>query len=366
MKKILLICNDSNTVINFRKELIRFLLEKDFNVYVIAGDRKREEDIKKLGVTFSCIPFSNRSKSIFSSMKLVSSFKKEILKIAPDIVLTFQIKPNIFGAKAAKSCKISNIYCMIEGLGDPFQPKNFKGKILRILVSWLYRKSLKHAKKVFFLNRDDKDEFIKRKIISNSKIVLIPGIGIDTKKYIATYKFESQKKVVNLSRLIKNKGIIEYCEIARLTRKFRPDIIFELYGEEDELTKADLQSFISDGSIVYSGYSNDAASVIANATFIVSTSYREGCSRVIMEAMAMGRPSLASNVIGNRDLVIDKETGYLLDLHDLNTFVECILNNIDDNELLIKIGKKARQICEEKYDSTMINKKIVDIISTNN
>lgn len=365
MKRILLICNDSNTVINFRKELISFLQAKSYEVFVVAGDTKREEDIKKLDVEFFCIPFSNRDKNIASSLKLISSFKKIIKSIQPSVVFTFQIKPNIFGLRAAKRANIQNIFCMIEGLGDPFQPKNFKGKLLRILVSNLYRNSLRYAKKVFVLNQDDKQELIKRRIVNDSKLVVIPGIGIETSKYPVSYKNTSKKVIVNLSRLIINKGILEYCEIARKVRKVRPDIVFELYGSEGQLTKADISQYIEDGSIKYKGYINDVIPILSEATFIISTSYREGFSRVLLESMALGKPVIASNVIGNKELVIDGQTGFLCDLNDLNSFVKCILENIDDKEKLTILGKTARLVCESRYDSSIVNETLLEIIEKN-
>lgn len=364
--RILLICNDSNTVINFRKELILFLIKRNFEVYVIAADDKREQDIKQLGAMFTCISFSNRDKSVLASIKLIKKFQKAIKKIHPAVVLTFQIKPNIFGAKAAKKAKVKNIYCMIEGLGDPFQPADFKGRLLRTLVSLLYRNSLKVAKKVFVLNSDDCKELIDRRIVTDSKVVLIPGIGIDTTQYNPTYIFSKNKIVVNLSRLIVNKGIIEYCEIAREVRKTRPDIIFKLYGSEDQLSKKDILDYIEDNSIEYCGYSKNTVPIISDASFVVSTSYREGFSRVILEAMALGRPVIASNVIGNKEIVVNEKTGYLLDLKDLHSFAKCIIENIDNDKLLIEMGRNARSICERNYDSSIVNQIIMDTIVNNN
>ncbi|MDD3999991.1 MAG: glycosyltransferase family 4 protein [Bacilli bacterium] len=365
MKKILMICNDSNAVINFRKELIKFLIEKGFEVVLIAGDKKREADIKSLGVAFVCVPYSNRKKSVFASLKLERQFRKIIQKENPDIVFTFQIKPNIFGSFAAAKAKIKNLFCMIEGLGDPFQPKNFKEKILMELVSLLYKKALKKAKKVFVLNSEDRDELVNKKIIDSDKIILIQGIGIDTSIYKPLWNINSKKTVTNLSRLIINKGIIEYCKIARDVRKKRPDITFKLYGVEDQITKDDLLEFIQDNSIEYKGYSDDVISIISEASIIISTSHREGFSRVLLEAMALGRPVIASNVIGNRELVVDGVTGFLCDLDNLQSFSNCIVSTINDDSLLRTLGKNARHICETKYDSSIINQIILDTILNN-
>lgn len=361
-KKILLICNESNTVINFRKELINFLISKENDVYLIAGDSFREQEIELLGVTFICIPFSNRSINPFGIMKMKKAFANAIKDIKPDIVMTFQIKPNVIGTKAAFNLGIKNIYSMVEGLGDPFQPKNFKGKIIRWIVCRLYKSAFKKTKKVFFLNNDDKNELINRRLITEDKVIVIPGIGINTKLYNPDYNLPKEKKVLKLARLIKNKGIFDYCEIARLVRQSRPDIVFELYGEESQLTKKDLQEYIEDGSIIYGGFSKDATSIIKEARILVSSSYREGFPRVILESMALGKMVIATNTVGNKDAVIDGETGFLLPIHDIKSFAEKIIEVIDDNELIIKLGINARKKCEECYDSLFINNIIYEII----
>jgi glycosyltransferase involved in cell wall biosynthesis len=363
MKKILLICNESKTVINFRKELILFLIDKKYEVELIVGDEEYLSEILELGVNVDVIPFDNRSTNPFSSLRLIKLFKKAINLINPDIIFTFQLKPNIFGTFAAKKCKNVRIYNMVEGLGDPFQPTNFKGKIIRTVVSNLYRRAFKYSDGVFFLNIHDREEFISRRIITKEKCILINGIGIDTSKYIPDYEPQKENRVVYLSRLIKNKGIIEFCKIAQMTRKLRKDIFFDLYGSESQLSVQDLGQYIDDQSITYHGYTDKPKEIIANSCFMVSTSYREGFPRIILEAMALGKPVIASNVIGNKDIVQDGITGCLVNLDNLQDFCNCIIKLIDDKEQIIKLGKQARQFCVENYDSKIINNIILKNIT---
>lgn len=362
MNKILLICNESNSVINFRRELINFLIKNKNDISVIAGDECRRDEIEKLGVNFYYVPFNNRGKNPFELIKTKTKFVNVIKNIKPDTVFTFQIKPNILGACAAHKCHIANLYCMIEGLGDPFQPTNIKGKILRKIVCILYKHSLKHAKKVFVLNGDDKKELIARRVAKDGKMIVIPGIGIDTTIYVPEYNLPKDKKVLMLARLIKNKGIFDYCEIAREVRKTRPDIVFELYGEESQLKKNDIQVYIDDGSIFYGGFNNNVSDLIKNSRVLSSSSYREGFPRVILEGMALGRAVIATDTVGNKDAVVDGKTGYLVPMHDIKTFANKIIEIIDNDELLIKLGMNGRKICEEKYDSKIINDIIYNII----
>ncbi len=363
MKKILLICSDSSTVINFRRELISFLVSKHFNVSIIIGDENRIDEIKNLGVEVHHIPFNNRSINPFSTLSLLHKIKKTIKNINPDLVFTFQIKPNIIGAIAAHKAKIKKIYCMIEGLGDPFQPKNSRGYLLRKVVVFLYKKSLKHVTNLFVLNKTDYEEVCFWKMIPPERIITIPGIGIDTSKYVADYTIPFEKKVLNLSRLIINKGIIDYCEIARRVRNVRPDISFYLFGAESQIKTKDINDYINDGSIIYGGYINDPIDLMKSSRLIVSCSYREGFPRVILEAMSLGKVVIASNVPGNKDAIVDGETGFLVDSHNINAFAERIIQTIDDEKSLIKLGKAARNKCEKCYDSSIINSLIFNIIS---
>ncbi len=360
MKKILLICNDSNSVINFRKELIFALQNANYDVYVIAGDDEREMDINKLGVKFYSANFENRSLNPISFLKTKKYFRIIINKVKPDIVFTFQIKPNIIGCKVASKANVKKIFAMVEGVGDAFRNKTIKQKIIRFIVTKLYKKSLKNVNKVFFLNEENIKLFTEQKIINSNKIIHIPGIGIDTTSYNPTFKLSKNKNVVKLARLIKEKGIFEYCELARLVRKKDASINFYLFGKESEIKESDLKEYIDEGTIIYGGYSKDVASIINNARLMVSCSvYGEGFPRTILEAMALGRPFLGYDIVGNRDAVVNNITGYLFKPNDINALSDKIIKIIDDDDLLIKLGKNSRNICVEKYDSKIINDKII-------
>ena len=355
MKKILLICNESKTVVNFRKELIVFLTKKDYSISLIIGDDEFLPEIKKLGVDVHIIPFTNRSLNPFATLSLIRKFKRVIKQDNPDVIFTFQIKPNIFGAIAASKASNAPVFSMVEGLGDPFQPKNFKGKIVRLIVSKLYKRAFKSVNKVFFLNNYDKEEFISRKLIDDKKCVVIPGIGIDTTNYVPSYNLPKEAHIVFIGRLIENKGVYEFCSIAKKVRESRKDIYFDIYGSESQIKISDLRNFINDGIVSCHGYSTDIKNVVANSLILLSTSYREGFPRTIMEAMALGRTTIASNVVGNRDVIVDGVTGYLIEKEDIDGFSKKIIELVNDQSLLIKIGQQARKYCEEHYDSETIN-----------
>lgn len=360
--KILLICNDSNNVINFRSELIKEMIDLGFGVAVITSDELRLQEVNALGVSSYVVKYKNRSINLFKIANIQKQFKRIIREYSPDCVFTFQIKPNIFGVRAARKCGIKRIYSMVEGLGDPFSDNGCKNKILKHVISFMYKKACKYARRVFFLNLDDINEFVKSKIIDRDKCILIPGIGIDNKNYMPA-PLPSNLNVVAMARLIVNKGILDYCNVARLVKKKRNDINFYLYGEESQLRIKDIKEYIDEGSIIYCGYTTNAKDAISNCRLLVSCSfYREGFPRTILESMALERVTIASNSIGNKDAVVNGVTGFLITPHDINGFAEAILNIIDNDEKLVRMGKEAKRICKERYDSSLINEKIINII----
>ena len=366
MKKILLLCSNSYSVTNFRLELIKYLSDQGNEIFLVVGEEISPNLFEDLNVKVIFIPFDNRSKNPFATLRTISKIKKCIKEIKPDVLFTFQIKPNVIGSLAVKSLGFKNVFCMVEGLGDHFQPSNFKERMVMKIVCFLYKKSFKKVKNVFFLNEDDKNELVSRKLIKEEKGIVIHGIGIDTNKYLYSPTISPDKRVIMMSRLLRNKGIIDYCNLARKVKKTRPDIIFDLYGGESQLTAKDLKEYIEDGSINYCGYSNKINEVIVSSRIVVSTSfYREGFPRTILEAMALGKSVVASNVVGNRDAVLDGKTGYLLPAHDTNAFANRIIDLIDDNNLLLELGANSRKICEECYDSNIINSFIYKTIINN-
>ncbi len=361
-KNIAFVCNESNLAISFRKELVCHLISKGYIVHILCADSERQNEIEKLGAKFYVAPLKNRSLNPFKFFDGIRKTKKILKSISPRIVFTFQLKPNIIGTLAASKIGCDNIFCMVEGLGDPFQPTNFKWRIIRKIVCIMYKMVFKKAKKVFFLNNDDKKEILNRKIIEESKCCVIHGIGIDTKEYLPVYTLCCEKRVIMLARLIKNKGIYDFCDIARRVKGIRKDIIFDLYGSESQITKENIQPYIDDGSINYFGFDKEIKEKLINCRIVLSTSFREGFPRTILEAMALGKTVVATNVIGNKDAVINEKTGFLLPIHDIDAFANKIINIIDNDQLLIELGSQAREICESKYDSSIINELICKVI----
>jgi len=360
--KILMICSDSNSIINFRRELILFLKKKKYHVYLIYGDKDRENEIKKMGVESFYLKFSNRTKNPMEILKLKKGFEKIIKEVNPFCILTYQIKANIAGSLAAKKFKDIKIFPMIEGVGDPFQPCNFFESVFTHLIALLYRISFKKVNDVFFLNSHDKETFKHYHILKRNYGVVINGIGINTADYSNNIPLPKEKRVTCFSRLIKNKGIFEFCKVAKYVKNKRSDIEFYLYGKESQLTTNDIKDYIEAKDINYCGYVNDVKKAITSSRIVFSMSHREGFPRIILEAFASKRTVVASDVIGNNSIISNDEIGFLTPLNDIKKAGDLIIEIIDNDNLLTKISEQAYQYCLENLDSNIINEQILSII----
>lgn len=359
--KILLICGSSQTVYNFRMPLVRCLKKKGFQISVIAYDNLFAEKIKKDDIKFYDIGGTNRSINPLGILKIKKRYKKIIKKENPDIVFTFMLKPNTFGVIEAKKAGIKNIYSMVEGAGDVFINNTLKWKLVRVIVCWLYKKAFRNVRKVFFLNEDDKQEFIDRKLVQSGQCESIHGIGVDLERF--SYRpIKNRRTFLMVARMLKTKGIYEYCECARLVRKKYPDAVFNYLGAEGNVKVVDIQEYIDDGSVRYLGTTNDVRPYLEECTAFILPSYREGLPMSIMEAEASGRAIITSDNVGCRDTVREGYNGFLVEKGNAQGLSEKAIRCIEHPEEAEQMGRNSRTFAEEHFDQEKINEKIVSIL----
>ena len=362
MKKILLLCGLSNYILYFRSNLIEKLKAEGYEVSVIAFDEKFRAEVETLGVTFYCIQSSNRSVNPFEIFALGKQYRKIIRAVSPDIVFSFQLKPNTFGVLAAKKAGVKNIYSMVEGAGDVFINNTLKWKLVRFVVCRLYKKAFRNVRKVFFLNEDDKQEFIERKLVQSEQCEIIHGIGVDLERF--SYRpIKNRRTFLMVARMLKTKGIYEYCECARLVRKQYPDAVFKYLGAEGNVKVADIQEYIDDGSVRYLGTTNDVRPYFEECFVEVLPSYREGLGLVNVEAGAIGRASITCNTIGTKDTVKDGYNGFLVEVGDSKGLAEKAIWCIEHPEEAEQMGRNSRTLAEEYFDQEKINEKIISILT---
>lgn len=358
-KKITLVANSAWSVYNFRIDLIRHLIPH-FEVLVIAPKDAYAEDLVKAGCSYLHIQFNNRSENPLRDYSLYKSLKRIYQSEKPDFIFHYVIKPNIYGSMAASACGIPSV-AVITGLGYTFDRQNWLNRI----VSFLYRISLKKASEVWFLNQEDAELFIRRKLVTGEKIKILPGEGVNTEYFFPqTHKPVARTRAFQFlmgTRLLKSKGISVYVEAARILKKKNLDIRFELIGffeknHPDSITEHELRYWQKKGIIQYSGFARDVRPFLRQADcFIFPSFYHEGIPRCLLEAASMEVPIITSNTTGCREVVEDGKNGFLCAVNDVAGLVKRMeemmaLSSVQRSEM----GKKGRALVMEKFDVSRI------------
>ena len=359
--KVLLLCVTTNVVIGFRKKLIESMQEMGHEVSVITFDREHEDLIKSRGIHFYCLEDSNRGLNPLKVLTLKDRYAKLIREIAPDIVFTFMLKPNIFGVLGAKKAGVSEIYSMMEGAGDVFIYNSLKWRAIRRVVCFLLRRSFRHAKTVFFLNSDDRDEFIRYKLVKKEQCDIVPGIGVDLDRF-APKPLNNYNSFLMVSRMLKTKGVLEYCEAAKKVKAKYPEARFRYAGAVGTVTLADIQPYIDEGVIEYLGVTLDIVPYYEQTAVAVLPSYREGLGLVNAEASAVTRPVITCNAIGTRCTVVDGYNGFFVPVGDADAIAEKMIYFLEHPDEIERMGKNGRVFAEEHFDQKKINQKLCHIL----
>lgn len=328
-KKILILSNIAWTISTFRRYLIEELVAQGYEVVCVADLDDFSETsvhiITSYGAQFIRIRTDRKGinplKDLAYVFKLLTIFRRE----QPDLILNYTIKPVIYGTIAAKVAKTPS-FAILTGLGSSFIKKG----ILSHITLLLYKVALAQSSKVFFLNETDKEVFLTKKLSSPRYSYVLPGEGIDTDEYSdCGYVADSKFRFMLIARLLKDKGIYEYIEAARLTKKHFPNTYFYLAGTFDEgnpsaVKPKEVDSWVNQGIINYLGKTDSIKEFFAYADAIVLPSYREGLSRLLLEAASCRKPIIATNVPGCKELVQNSVTGFLCEPENILSLAEAM------------------------------------------
>lgn len=362
--KVLLIVTTAQIVRLFRTDLINTLIERGHEVTVVADFSQGSVDGEFVKIDVS---LTNRSKSITKSLKYYKQIKQAVRSVAPDVVMTFMIKPNTLGVLAARSvAPHARIFAMVEGMGVVYTSKSVKYRLVKVITDFLYKRSMRTVDGLFCLNKYDADYFVKGRFIDGQKVHCIPGIGVNLKDFDCS-EVQNFSKFVFVARMLKEKGVEEFCRIATEVKKEYPDAQFEMYGAEEKETSGCIRAHEAAGDVKYCGTTSDVVGVLKSAAaLILPTYYREGSSRIIMEAMACGRAVIASDTIGCDHLVEDGSTGYLVPVRDVDGFVKAVKTLLSSQEIVKKMGEQGRRRAESMFDADKINENICRIVEGGN
>ena len=366
--KIIVSSNTAWSIDIFRLNLLIFLHKKGYEINIIAPeDKKYKKKFQSLGFKFFTLPEVTNKISIYKDFKLLLSYLYYFITIKPNIFLGFTIKPNIYGSIITRLMNIKTIN-NITGLGRVYALENFTTKF----INFLYKISLSKSYCIYFQNKHDQNYFIKKKIIHSKNYDLLPGSGVDLKKFRQIKYYPREERNLNFlycSRLITEKGIIDYLSLAKKIKNKYNNIHFNIIGAYDDSTKKIIEKKIlkySNSKIVnFYGFQEDVRSYIAKCDCLIFPSnYREGFPKIIIETMSIGRPIICNSFPSCDTYISDKNNAIINfenNLEGLINKTEYFINLNDDYK--IKLSINARNTAEIFFDDKFIINKYYSLIS---
>ena len=373
--KIIFVGTVASSFYGFRADLIRSLLKKGHQVYAFTSEYTAEDlkKIVKLGATPIAYTLNRGGLNPLADIVSTYQLSKKIKEINPDLVFSYFSKPVIFGTLAAKLAKVPHVIGMLEGLGYTFteQPEGLskKTQFIKKIQVFLYKISLPQLDQLIFLNPDDPKDLLKKYEIYVKDVEVLGGIGLNLQDY--PYKpinsINSPIKFLFIGRLLKEKGIHEFVQAAKLVKKIYPHTQFIVLGAIDHhnlgaLQQAELDSLISTNMIHYPGYVSNVKDWIADSHVFVLPSYREGVPRSTQEAMAIGRAIITTDVPGCRETVVNKRNGFIVQKWDPEALAEKMVYLIEHPDQIRLMGNESYKIAVEKFDAEKVNQRLMNIL----
>lgn len=360
--KFLLVASFGKSIIGFRGELIESIQSLGNQVHILFPNSNHENicnTLKEKGFKVHDFKINRKGTSLLAEFLSLFRLYFQIRSIKPDILFSYTIKPVIYTGLVSMLLRIPRRYSLITGLGYAFQHERGRFNFTQFIAQAMYRIALRGVTKVFFQNPDDQRLFHDEGILlDHIPSIVVNGSGVDLKQYKPT-DLPDEPSFLLIGRLLKAKGILEFIEAAQMIASENNDVSFKIAGwretGRDSISQEIIDSWKENYSIKYLGPLLDVRSSIAKASVFVLPSYREGTPRTVLEAMAMGRPIITTDVPGCRETVIDGYNGFLIPPRNSMEIAVAMRRFISDPKLANKMGKRSRQIAEKKYDVRSVN-----------
>ena len=344
----MILANNDVGLYRFRKDLIAAFLNAGHEVYISLPDGDFVSELVKLGCRFLDTPIDRRGMNPLRDGRLFRRYCAILKEIEPDLVITYTIKPNIYGGIA---CRIAHIpyAANITGLGSAIE----NGGWLKKFVLALYKPALKCAKAVFFENSENRDILVAASVVPNGRDVVLNGAGINLKDYpYQPYPQGGPMRFLFVGRVMHEKGVDEFFAAAkRLKQEYGDSVEFHVVGSFEESYKSIMDELEQAGVVKYHGYQSDMKPFYAMAGCVVLPSYHEGMSNVLLEAAASGRPLITSRIHGCMEAVIEGESGFLCEPQNTDSLYEAMVRFCEmPQNKREAMGRAGRRHMEEVFD----------------
>jgi len=355
--RIIICSNTAWSLYNFRRSLILALIADGYEVVVVAPPDAYAEKLPALGCRYTPFPMDNKGTSPLRDLGLLLRLWQLLRRERPDAYLGFTIKPNIYGALAARLLGIPPTLCNVTGLGAAFIRDTWVTRVVKLLYRLAFGRS-----RVVFENDADRDVFVGARLVREDQTVVMPTTGVD----LATFTpqpprpADGELRFLLVARMLWDKGVGEFVEAARQTRRTHPEARFQLLGFLDvpnpaAIDRSVVEGWVAEGVVEYLGVTEDVRPHLAAADCIVLPSYREGLSRSLIEAAAMGKPLIATDVPGCREVVDHGTNGFLVAPREVMPLAEALATfcNLTPTQR-IQMGAASRQKAVSEFDESVV------------
>ena len=369
-KRFLILGNQALSLSRFRGALLQDIQALGYDIHAVAPDFDHDPAQKTFfeqnNITVHQVGFSRSGLGPISNLWMVLKLWRLMRQIKPDYFLGYTVKPVIWGSLAAFLAEVPKRFCLITGLGYAFTGQ-LSGKrwLISKAVKFLYRLALQKVDKVFFQNPDDQALFRDEKILPNSvPSYTVNGSGVDLTYYKPAPLPDLPLRFLMAARLLGDKGLREYAGAARIVREKAPDVTFHLIGgldadNPDGIGREEVDSWVRQGAIIWHGNVEDVRPFIADCLVFVLPSYREGTPRAVLEAMAMARPIITTDVPGCRETVVRGENGWLIPPQSVEGLVAACLECYNAPDNLATMGQASLKMAQSKYAVDLVNELMI-------
>lgn len=356
--KILVLANNDGGLYRFRKELLASLMEDGHTVYMSIPAGERVADLQEMGCNYIETNVDRRGINPVTDLKLFNTYRKMIRSVKPDLVITYTIKPNIYGGVAARLAR--KPYAVnITGLGSAFE----KGGMLRKLVVAMYKVACRKAKVVYFENTGNKELFVKEKIVREAQTCVLNGAGVNLADFpYQEYPAEAQPtRFLFIGRVMKEKGVDELLAAMKALRQEGQDCTLEILGGYEENYLETIRSCEEAGWLKYHGFQKDIKPFVAACHCTILPSWHEGMANTNLESAAMGRPLITSDIYGCKEAVIENQSGYLAEAKNWQSLYEAMKRFIElPLEQRQAMGEVGRKHMETNFDKKVVVAKTLE------
>ena len=374
IRTLAVISANAVSLANFRGPLIAAMVASGLKVYALAPDfdDSSRAAVAALGAEPVDIRLERTGISPVRDVRDMLALARTLRRLRPDATFGYFVKPVIYGTIAAYVAGVPRRFALVAGMGYVFTHQEGerlgpKRRFLRSAVTHLYKLAFRLSERVFFHNADDVRELVAAGWLPEGKTVLLPGTGVDLRRFEPAPPPEGPVRFLLIARLLREKGIAEFAEAARLVKARYPDVEFHLVGGNDSnpgsIPREEVERWVAERLVDWRGHLDDVRPAIASSTVFVLPSYREGKPRSTQEAMAMGRAVITTDAVGCRDTVEDGINGFLVRPRDPAALADAMIRFIEQPALAATMGAASLRLAQQWFDVRKINARILDAIS---